>query len=289
MQRKQHFEHPRLASTKQWTKKNPSLVLSPSHILSSNWSRKTRANTYRELLSCATENISPSPGRSCDGKQMAKNSRRFCIKRIEYMVFLFRNDSVKKCTLAPSQCAPRCLHKKKKKILQTRQNSIICELPHSSSVIDVGFLFHYLSHIPPQWAALNLFASWWLEWVHYPVTSFTEVFSPKVLERQHFYMFTSSIKSPKWTEGNHTSAHFMLLIEKATQSGTNLELNVQTVSFLSLWRFHRHWSKVQGELRKTGQTWPNCDLGKLTVWKPQLLTPTSVCLHMLAIMWLLKP
>lgn len=124
-------------------------------------------------------------------------------------------------------------------------------------MIDVGFLFHYLSHIPPQWAALNLFASWWLEWVHYPVTSFTEVFSPKVLERQHFYMFTSSIKSPKWTEGNHTSAHFMLLIEKATQSGTNLELNVQTVSFLSLWRFHRHWSKVQGELRKTGQTWPN--------------------------------
>lgn len=117
MQRKQHFEHPRLASTKQWTKKNPSLVLSPSHILSSNWSRKTRANTYRELLSCATENMSPSPGRSCDGKQMAKNSRRFCIKRIEYMVFLFRNNSVKKCTLAPSQCAPRCLHKKKKKHL----------------------------------------------------------------------------------------------------------------------------------------------------------------------------
>lgn len=36
-----------------------------------------------------------------------------------------------------------------------------------------GFCFSIFCHIPLHWAVLNLFGSWWLEWVHYPVTSFT--------------------------------------------------------------------------------------------------------------------
>lgn len=52
-----------------------------------------------------TENIFPSPGRGCDGKQMAKSSSRFGIKIFWWMAFLFRNVSVKKCTLARPHCA----------------------------------------------------------------------------------------------------------------------------------------------------------------------------------------
>lgn len=167
-----------------------------------------------------------------------------------------------------------------------------------------GFLFQYLSHIPPHWAALNLFASWWLEWVHYPVTSFTEVFSPKVLERQHFYMFASSINSPKWTEGTHTWPDLMLLtIGTATQSGTNLELMCRLFPSSHCEGSTNTEGKFKGNWEKEGK--PNqtlsvfslltpCDLKKkknqkLLCEKQQLLAPTCVCLGMLAIMWLLKP
>lgn len=195
----------------------------------------------------------------------------FCSHPYLTEILLCRTKSCRTISIQPElqKDSRRSHHEAKHDILQTRQNSIIRELPQSSSVIDAGFLFQYLSHIPPHWAAMNLFASWWLEWVHYPLTSFTEVFSPKVLEPQHFYMFASSIYSPKWTEGNRTTPNLMLLTAEK-QFHTWNKVGVKCADcFLPLTvegstntagRFKGNWEK-QGKADQTLSFYP-----LLTLW-----------------------
>lgn len=82
-----------------------------------------------------------------------------------------------------------------------------------------------------------------IQWPH----SLTEVFSPKVLELQHFYTFASPINPPKWREGNipggvwmnipsthrHTQ-NTLLTIENATEIGTKFGVKFRQIFFLPL-------------------------------------------------------
>lgn len=87
-------------------KTNPSLVESPSHVLSSNWSRKTRANTYWAPLSCP---VSPRrsflrPDGAATESRRQRNLSRFGIKIIWETVSSLRNIGLKKYTGSSTLC-----------------------------------------------------------------------------------------------------------------------------------------------------------------------------------------
>lgn len=125
-------------------------------------------------------------GRGCDVTQMAKTSSTFGLKTLWWKIFYVRVPPWKKCKQAGphqalgwwnsptrSSTAGGLVHERNGKLYGRGRIVSSVNFPSSYLASAAGFLFQYLSHIPLHWAVLNLFGSWWLEWVHYPVTSFT--------------------------------------------------------------------------------------------------------------------
>lgn len=156
----EHFAHPRLASTEEW-RQTPSLVLSLSHFLSSNWCRKTRANMYRARSCLCWEHVcflNKWLRRVADGKELGiktipmsflrkcqlgegqNGSSTPCVCRKMLPILTARRDTLK---MIPVGGIPQ--HKpqpqgdsRSSEILRTRQNFITRELPNSCLAIDAG-------------------------------------------------------------------------------------------------------------------------------------------------------